>query len=218
MKKTSILTGLAALLLVFQACNRTLEVEPLERINSEYLWDTDDSVGQFARQYLDHVYAALPDGHNRLGGPGGGTGDRLATASDDAMTSEQGSIADQMTTGGLTPLFNPDDSWIKCYEGIRKATIFLVNFPKVPMKDEALQAAWMGEARFIRAFFYFELLKRYGGVPLMGDKVRGLDDDLEIPRRSVTECIDYINSGIDASVDGLRSDQVNPAADGRVPK
>src|SRR3546814_1894513 len=102
MKKTSILTGLAALLLVFQACNRTLEVEPLERITSEYLWDTDDSVGQFARQYLDHVYAALPDGHNRIGGPGGGTGDRLATASDDAMTSEQESIADQMTTGGLT--------------------------------------------------------------------------------------------------------------------
>src|SRR3546814_10373129 len=67
MKKTSILTGLAALLLVFQACNRTLEVEPLERITSEYLWDTDGSVGQFARQYLDHVYAALPDGHNRIG-------------------------------------------------------------------------------------------------------------------------------------------------------
>src|SRR3546814_12284701 len=106
------------------------------------------------------------------------------------MTSEQGSIADQMTTGGLTPLFNPDDSWIKCYEGIRKATIFLVNFPQVPMKDEALQAAWMGEARFIRAFFYVELLKRYGGVPLMGYKVRVLEDTLEITKNSLPECVD----------------------------
>src|SRR3546814_6301596 len=86
------------------------------------------------------------------------------------------------------------------------------------MKDEALQAAWMGEARFIRAFFYFELLKRYGGVPLMGDKVRGLEDDLEIPRSSFTECVDYIISEIDASVDGLRSDPVNRADEGRVTK
>src|SRR3546814_19961071 len=115
---------------------------------------------------------------------------------EDGVTSEQGSMEDQMKTCGLNPLFNPDDSMIKWYQGSRKATIFLVNFPKVPMKDEALPAAWMGEARFIRAFFYFELLKRYGGVPLMGDKVRGLEDDLEIPRSSFKECVDYIISEI----------------------
>src|SRR3546814_15403313 len=103
MKKTSILTGLAALLPVFQACNRTLEVEPLERITSEYLWDTDDSVGQFARQYLDHDYAALPDGHNSISGPGGAKGYRLATASAAAKTSDPGSHASQRKNDQRNP-------------------------------------------------------------------------------------------------------------------
>src|SRR3546814_11652201 len=52
----------------------------------------------------------------------------------------------------------------------------------------------------------------------MGDKVRGMEDDLEIPRSSFTECVDYIISEIDASVDGLRSDPVNRADEGRVTK
>src|SRR3546814_19611179 len=52
----------------------------------------------------------------------------------------------------------------------------------------------------------------------MGNKVRGLEDDLEIPRSSFTECVDYIISEIDASVDGLRSDPVNRADEGRVTK
>src|SRR5690606_41226396 len=88
--------------------------EPLERSTPEYLWDPNDPTGQFPRQYLDHVYSALPNAHNRIGGPGGGTGDRLDAATDDAMASEPGSLVDQMTVGGITPLFNPDDAWVLC--------------------------------------------------------------------------------------------------------
>lgn len=219
MKTKSIIIGLVpVLLMTFQSCNRTLETEPLERITPEYLWDPNDPTGQYARQYLDHVYAALPQAHNRIGGPGGGTGDRLASATDDAMSSEPGSLVDQMTTSGITPLFNPDDAWVLSYQGIRKTTIFLNNFPVVKMSDEALKKAWLGEARMIRAFFYFELLKRYGGIPLMGDQVRDLNDDLEIPRSSFAECVEYIVDEIDASVGGLRPDPVSRLDEGRVTK
>src|SRR5690606_5950056 len=177
-RKSIIIWLIPVLLVVSPSCKRTLEPEPLERFTPEYLWDPNDPTGQFARQYLDHVYSALPNAHNRIGGPGGGTGDRLDAATDDAMTSAPGGIVDQMTMGGITPLFNPDDAWVDSYQGIRKATIMLNNFPAVNMRDKALQQAWLGEARTIRAFFYFELLKRYGGIPLMGDLVRGLNDDL----------------------------------------
>lgn len=217
-RKSIIIWLIPVLLVVSPSCKRTLEPEPLERFTPEYLWDPNDPTGQFARQYLDHVYTALPNAHNRIGGPGGGTGDRLDAATDDAMASDPGSLVDQMTVGGITPLFNPDDAWVLCYEGIRKSTIFIANFPVVQMRDESLKQAWLSEARFIRAFFYFELLKRYGGVPLMGDQVRGLDDDLEIPRSSFAECVDYILSEIEMALPGLRPDPVNRADEGRVTK
>ena len=38
------------------------------------------------------------------------------------------------------------------------------------------------EARFLRAYFYFELVKRYGGVPIIGDKVYELNENIELPR------------------------------------
>jgi hypothetical protein len=54
------------------------------------------------------------------------------------------------------------------------------------------------EARFLRAYFYFELIKRYGGVPLMGNKVLTITDDVSLPRNSFDECVKYIVSECDA--------------------
>ena len=53
------------------------------------------------------------------------------------------------------------------------------------------------EARFLRAHFYFELVKRYGGVTLVGDRVYELDDDMELPRNTFAQCIDYIVRELD---------------------
>src|SRR5690606_30728396 len=61
--------------------------------------------------------------------------------------------------------------------------------------------------RFLRAMFYFELVKRHGGVPLLGNKVYQLDDDIELPRNSFEECVDFIVAECDAIQDSLR---VNP--------
>lgn len=198
------------------SCQRTLETEPLERYTNQHLWAQEDSIGQFASDFLQNVYSFLPTGFNRIGGPGGGTGDVLDAASDDAMTSQPGSLVDQMTTGGYTPVSNPDDLWGLCYEGIRGANIFVNNIDLVPMNDKAQQRAWKAEARFIRAFFYFELVKRYGGVPLLEDWVPQLNDDLEVPRNSFAECIQYIVDECDAIKDSLLTDPVNRLNEGRV--
>lgn len=48
------------------------------------------------------------------------------------------------------------------------------------------------EARLLRAYFYFELVKRWGGVPLLGDKVFNYDEDWNIARSSLAECASYI--------------------------
>jgi hypothetical protein len=73
----------------------------------------------------------------------------------------------------------------------------LSNIDKVPADPNSI-TIWKAEARYIRALLYFELVKRYGGVPLIGDRVFTIQDDLSIPRNTYEECINYIVSECDA--------------------
>ena len=48
-------------------------------------------------------------------------------------------------------------------------------------------------------------MKRYGGVPLIGDNVYVLGDDVQLPRNTFAQCIDYIVRELDEIKDDLRS-------------
>lgn len=52
------------------------------------------------------------------------------------------------------------------------------------------------EVRLLRAYFYFELIKRYGGVPLVKHSLT-LEDDLDLPRNSFDECVNFITDECD---------------------
>jgi hypothetical protein len=67
----------------------------------------------------------------------------------------------------------------------------------------SMKYVWKSEARFLRAMFYFELIKRYGGVPLMGNHVYTITDNISLPRNSFDECVKYIVSECDAIKDSL---------------
>jgi hypothetical protein len=56
------------------------------------------------------------------------------------------------------------------------------------------------ETRLLRAYFYFELIKRWGGVPLIGDRVINYDEDWNIPRSDLQTCIQYILNEISPDV------------------
>lgn len=100
------------------------------------------------------------------------------------------------------------------YQGIRKANILINNIDVVPFnltyinalgETKPLNYTMKAEARFLRAHFYFELVKRYGGVPLIGDNVYVLGDDVQLPRNTFAQCIDYIVRELDEIKDDLRS-------------
>jgi hypothetical protein len=59
-------------------------------------------------------------------------------------------------------------------------------------------ARWKYEARFLRAFFYSELVKRYGGVPVIEHPVTINDNYTDIPRSSLSDCIQFIVSECDS--------------------
>lgn len=204
------------------SCRKAYESEPLgQQISPEIAFDPNDSAGIYAMRFLLTTYTeALPNNHNRVGN------NYLDAASDDAVSSQSG-IPDvqKIVTGAYTSVAaNGDNVWSRYYTAIRDATVFSVNINRVPMKEllpngKSARAAYRSEARFLRAFLYFELVKRYGGVPILGDTVRQLNDNIQLPRNSFADCISYIVNECNDIKDSLRTQEmVNATTYGRITK
>lgn len=200
MKKSQFLLQTVLFLLCVSACDRrTLEPEDTSAgwLRDDYVWDVTDKNGQLAAFFLNHAYSYLPNGFNRI------DGDYLEAATDDALPSRINTSVENYTNGRVSVTRNPDPYWNYSYEGIRHVNIFLKNVDVVPVREE-MKVYWKAEARFVRAMMYFELLKRYGGIPLVGDQVFKPTDDLELSRNTYEECVNYIASECNQIKDKLR--------------
>ncbi|MEJ7780347.1 MAG: RagB/SusD family nutrient uptake outer membrane protein [Daejeonella sp.] len=89
------------------------------------------------------------------------------------------------------------NNWVTFYKIIRSANIFLTNVDKSPL-SAAKKKRLKAEARFVRSFHYFNLLKYFGGVPLVGDNVFSTSDEGTLTRGTFEECVNYISSEMDA--------------------
>ncbi|TZF82843.1 RagB/SusD family nutrient uptake outer membrane protein [Pedobacter sp. BS3] len=105
-------------------------------------------------------------------------------------------------TGNISALQIPDDAWSTTYADIRRANVLLLHLPSTPLSS-ALKARVEGEARFLRAWYYFIMLKHYGGIPLVGDNVYGPTDEIPGKRNTFEECVNYIESECRAAADLL---------------
>ena len=83
--------------------------------------------------------------------------------------------------------------WSDAYKGIRYANLFISKIDEVPATSGYNKDQMKGEAHFLRAYIYTQLVRGFGGVPLV-TKVYGLNDTEEMkqPRNTVKECLDYI--------------------------
>jgi starch-binding outer membrane protein, SusD/RagB family len=195
----------------FFSCKK-YEVVPLENIDINIVFDPMDKNGVYALQYLNNIYSELPrPGSLRIGFG------VLDAATDDATASSVNTAIETMQVGRWGAFNNPDDNWAGCYRGIRKVNIFLANIDTVPILAAAKVYA-KAEARFLRGMFYFELTKRYGGVPLIGNTVLGLQDNLYPPRNTYDECTGYIIAELDAIKNLLRPDPIADLDLGRATK
>ncbi|TBO41777.1 RagB/SusD family nutrient uptake outer membrane protein [Pedobacter kyonggii] len=171
-------------------CSKKFEAEPLDRITGDLIFDPLDKNADYAKQFLNGTYLLLPDWYNRI------DGSFLDAGTDDAVPSRIGTQAEFYRTGRISSTTLPDDVWSKNYLGIRRANLFLSKVDVVPT-TAVLKTQFKAEARFLRAYFYFELVKRWGGVPLIGDRVFTIDDDINVPRNTLDECYAYIVAELD---------------------
>jgi hypothetical protein len=96
-------------------------------------------------------------------------------------------------TGTVTPSIVPTDAWATPYSEIRACNQFLAHLSIIPF-NTALKQQTEGEARFLRAWYYFILLEHYGGVPIVGDTVFNATSFVYEKRNSFASCVNYIVS------------------------
>ncbi len=104
--------------------------------------------------------------------------------------------------------------WNHNYSGIRRVHVLLENLDKAvfldpntfkvtPWVNDAMRVQFRAEARFLRAFYYFELLKRFGspeenlGVPIVPERSLSITDTLDYARSTYQQCLDYIVNDCD---------------------
>ena len=81
--------------------------------------------------------------------------------------------------------------WAVNYTLIRKANTLIARIDGVPTTNTALKDRLKAEAKFLRAFAYADLVKSFGGVPLIITE-QNASDDLEVPRNTYDECVAFI--------------------------
>lgn len=156
----------------------------------------------YAPGFLNNIYNDLPDGYSRFGGA------MLAAACDEGVCSNSGSPINLFNKNAINATTNPDDVWDAMYRGIRKCNIFLKELEpggiittsnSIPENKEgvAVRDYYKGQALFLRAFFHFELLKRYGKIFYITKVLDPFKED---------ELFSGVQSTYDQAVDSIVSD------------
>jgi len=132
------------------------------------------------------------------------SGAMLASASDESEYSQMGNAIEDFYNGAWSPS-NAKESlpsgWTKMYQGIATANAFLDEFQDATFEELMLNTDYSAqmhryrnyqyEARFMRAYYYFNLVKAYGGVPLI-DHVMTAEEVNQLSRSSADEIFKFI--------------------------
>ena len=208
----TIITGIAFSSLLFAGCN-LLETK-------EDLYLTDEMLATRRYQMFDMGYKAysnIPYGFSMI------DGNLFAAVSDEAQYVTTFSATQRFNEGSWNAFYNPNDCYTKYYNGIYDVHYYLENSTDYKhilgmnrdtmnssgkdsyyedIKDVKLLRA---EAHVLKAYYYFELAKRYGGVPII-DKTYQNMEEANVPRATFDDVVNKIVNEIDGSKDELVDD------------
>ncbi|MEX0720776.1 MAG: RagB/SusD family nutrient uptake outer membrane protein [Balneolaceae bacterium] len=203
MGKLILLTSVLLVVLIVSSCDGFLNQVPDDRLTMEQVFDRRD----LSEQYLANIYNYIRDeSFKTRDAPWDGLSDDIDITYDRANYHTY-----QMNLGSWTPSDGYYDYWQHYYAGIRKATHFINNIDGneeiLRLSDgEQLIDRFKAEARFLRAFYYFNLLRQYGPVIIIGDKEIPEDmplKDMQFIRSSYDESVDYIIEELEIAEENL---------------
>lgn len=162
-QKLKIICSILFSFLVFTSCESYLEENPLTQVDiSAFYQNESDALagltgayaqlkstnGYYRQQFLSNLYASSDQGQSSF----------------NHRDFRFGTITNS------EPLI--ERSWIDIYTAIKDANNVIARVPEVPEIDEELRLRILGEARFLRALHYFNLVRCYGEVPLRTTPVK----------------------------------------------
>jgi len=201
-------------------CKKYLDQVPNDRITIEEVFRKKAS----SEQFLANVYSIVPDESNAI------DGFPMVGCSDEADLTWAGGPNYPVNIGNLNPSNVIFDRWGYYYQGIRSATYFMnhinENVEIRALNGQQLINQYQAEARFLRAYFYFLLMRQYGPVVLMGEDVTPPDavaSQMQIARSPFDDCVNYVVGELDKAAEVLplqpqRNGQASDAEYGRITK
>ncbi|WP_439556608.1 RagB/SusD family nutrient uptake outer membrane protein [Dyadobacter sp.] len=194
MKKYKLLLLTLAVTSILVSCNEKLDLPSDGRITMDRVFSDYNRT----RGYLNSCYGFVPKPYM-----------------DRASFTDEAQDADDITPGSkyivwyggnvtsLTYAANSADGspWGKLYEGIRKCNVFIENIKTATVyASEGEKNSWIAQAHTLRALYYLQLIKRYGGVPIF-DKPLAIDHDFSQDKRaSFSEVVTFILADCDKAL------------------
>jgi len=179
-----------ALLMLALGC-KDLNLGPKDQVSDASFWKSPD---QFKLAANDFYFA--------LRGPdqGGGARGTYVELNSDIATGSGSSEMSSMSNGSYLPQAN-SEVWNNAYAGIRATNYLLAKATQSGLGSQIDR--WVGEALFFRAYHYWNLVKAYGGVPLVTKVLDVTSPELYSPRATQQEVIDFIIADLDNAVPKL---------------
>ncbi len=107
---------------------------------------------------------------------------------------------------GFQNASNPyGNDWAGIYEGIRCCNILIDNIDKVPDIPEWEKLQWKSEAKFLKAWYHFHLMRKWGPIPLIKENlsINASVEEVRVYRDPMDECFDYVIQLLDESIENL---------------
>jgi len=192
------------------SCNEDLlDKTPLDEISDPEFWNTENDLKLYVSNLYDNIEGWEPRGSGSSPFP---------DSSSDIVIADHNSlfgVQNHQMDGTLNVPSNASD-WTVPYQIIRDANYFLENAGRVEVGG--LVEHYIGEGYFFRAWFYFELFQKFGGVPIITQVVDTEEelDLLYVPRSSRSELADFILSDLDMAISKMEF--ANQVGAGRINK
>ncbi|MDQ6843556.1 MAG: RagB/SusD family nutrient uptake outer membrane protein [Bacteroidota bacterium] len=182
-------------LMLFNSCNKDfLSTVPKDSISSDAVWGD----GPLATAFVTEIYNGL--------GAGGFDEQMLSSISDETIFVHPGRGINTINNGSLSPSnlgwVSGTYEWKSMYNRIRSCNLALQNLNTATFDDDVLKERLKGEAHFMRAYFYHQLVRYYGSVPII-DKIYGLNEDYSVARATFEQCVNFIVADCDTAIQFL---------------
>lgn len=191
-------------LLSIASCNKDfLNQQPLDAVPADQVWKDP----ALASAFVTEIYNGL--------GNGGFDEQMLASLSDEAVFTHTGRNINTINEGSLSPTslgwVSGTYAYASMYQRIRACNLAIENLGSstTAITDAATNATLRGQAYFLRAYYYHQLVRYYGGVPLI-TKDYALNDSFAIARSSFEDCVDFIVKDCDSAALLLEDKTMSP--------